>query len=183
MAASDLSWSMWDLVLQPRIKPRPSVLGVWGLSHWTTREVCRDWFFGQIAGLEEWGKELLNPITERVSLIDLLCSLTLFHSRNWGSSVGKTRIPDTLQCSRTSHSSLEKWRCCARLKKQPIDSLDSFTLLFYGFKIVILVALSWNGTIDLGQASGYLVIDIYSVGNVFIPWTMNLMITITEPYH
>lgn len=183
MAASDLSWSMWDLVLLPRVKPRPSVLGVWGLSHWTAREVCRDWFFGQIAGLEEWGKELLNPIMERVSLIDLLCSLTLFHSRNWGSSDGKTRIPDTLQCARTSHSSLEKWRCCARLKKQPIDFLDSFTLPFYVFKIVILVAVSWNWTIDLGQASGYLVIDIYSVGNVFIPWTMNLVITVTEPDH
>ena len=159
MAASDLSWSMWDLILLPRIKPKSPALGVWSLSHWTTMEVSRNWFFGQIVGLEEWGKELINPITERVPLIDLLCSITLFHSRNWGSSDGKTRIPDTFQCSRTSHSSLEKWRCCTRLKKQPIDFLDSFTLPFYFFKIVILVDLSWNWTIDLGQTSGYIVTD------------------------
>ena len=34
-----LSCSMWDLVPWPGIKPRPPVLGVWTLSHWTTREV------------------------------------------------------------------------------------------------------------------------------------------------
>ena len=36
-----LSYGMWDLVPQPGIKPRPPALGVWCLSHWTTREVLR----------------------------------------------------------------------------------------------------------------------------------------------
>ena len=31
--------STWDLVLWPGIEPRPSVLGAWSLSHWTTRKV------------------------------------------------------------------------------------------------------------------------------------------------
>ena len=31
--------SMWDLVPWPGIKPQAPVLGVWSLSHWTTREV------------------------------------------------------------------------------------------------------------------------------------------------
>ena len=30
---------MWDLVPQPEIEPRPFALGVWSLSHYTTREV------------------------------------------------------------------------------------------------------------------------------------------------
>ena len=34
-----LSGSMWDLIPQPGIKPRPPALRVWSLSHWTTREV------------------------------------------------------------------------------------------------------------------------------------------------
>ena len=33
------SCSMWDLVPFLGIKPRPPALGVWSLSHWTTREV------------------------------------------------------------------------------------------------------------------------------------------------
>ena len=31
--------SMWDLVHQPGIEPRPPTLEAWCLSHWTTREV------------------------------------------------------------------------------------------------------------------------------------------------
>ena len=31
--------SMWDLVPRPGIEPRPPALGVWSLTHWTTREV------------------------------------------------------------------------------------------------------------------------------------------------
>ena len=34
-----LSCGMWDLVPWPGIEPRPPALGVWSLSHWTTREV------------------------------------------------------------------------------------------------------------------------------------------------
>ena len=34
-----LSCGMWDLVPWPGIKPEPPALGVWSLSHWTTREV------------------------------------------------------------------------------------------------------------------------------------------------
>ena len=34
-----ISWSMWDLVPWPGTEPRPPVLGVQNLSHWTTREV------------------------------------------------------------------------------------------------------------------------------------------------
>jgi len=30
---------MWDLVPWPGSKPRPPALGIWSLSHWTTREV------------------------------------------------------------------------------------------------------------------------------------------------
>ena len=30
---------MWDLVPQPGIEPGPPALGVWSLTHWTTREV------------------------------------------------------------------------------------------------------------------------------------------------
>ena len=34
-----LSWGMWDQVLWPRSEPRPPVLGVRSLSHWTSGEV------------------------------------------------------------------------------------------------------------------------------------------------
>ena len=34
-----LSCSTWNLVLWPRIKPRPPALRVWSFSHWTTREI------------------------------------------------------------------------------------------------------------------------------------------------
>ena len=34
-----LSYSMWGLVPCTGIEPRPFSLGVWSLSHWTTREV------------------------------------------------------------------------------------------------------------------------------------------------
>ena len=30
---------MWDLFPDQELKPVPSALGVWGLNHWTTREV------------------------------------------------------------------------------------------------------------------------------------------------
>ena len=33
------SCSVWDLVPQPGLKPKPPVLGAQSLSHWTTREV------------------------------------------------------------------------------------------------------------------------------------------------
>ena len=36
----DLHCSMQALVPQPEIEPRPPALGVWSLTHWTTREVC-----------------------------------------------------------------------------------------------------------------------------------------------
>ena len=40
VAASRIfSCGMQDLVLWPRIKPRPTVLGEWNLSHWTTTKV------------------------------------------------------------------------------------------------------------------------------------------------
>ena len=35
----DLNCGMQDLVSQTGIEPGPPVLGVWGLSHWPTREV------------------------------------------------------------------------------------------------------------------------------------------------
>ena len=34
-----LSGGVWDLVPRPEIEPRPPVLGVGSLSHWTTKEV------------------------------------------------------------------------------------------------------------------------------------------------
>ena len=30
---------IWDVVPQPGIEPGPAALGVWSVSHWTTREV------------------------------------------------------------------------------------------------------------------------------------------------
>ena len=39
LSALGLSCGMWDLIPQPGIKPGPPALGVWSLSHWTTREV------------------------------------------------------------------------------------------------------------------------------------------------
>ena len=39
LSALGLSCGMWELVPQPGIKPGPPALGVWSLSHWTTREV------------------------------------------------------------------------------------------------------------------------------------------------
>ena len=39
MACRIFSLSMWDLVPQPGIKPRPSAVEVLSLSHWNTREV------------------------------------------------------------------------------------------------------------------------------------------------
>ena len=36
--------STWDLVPWPRIEPGPPVLGVWSLSHWTTRQVPGNYF-------------------------------------------------------------------------------------------------------------------------------------------
>ena len=38
-ACRSFSWSMWDLVYWPEIKPGPPALGVQSLTHWTTREV------------------------------------------------------------------------------------------------------------------------------------------------
>ena len=32
---------MWDLVPRPGIEPKPSVLGVWSLNHWTSKEVSQ----------------------------------------------------------------------------------------------------------------------------------------------
>ena len=34
-----LSCSIWELVAQPGIKPRPPALGTWSLRHWAPREV------------------------------------------------------------------------------------------------------------------------------------------------
>ena len=39
------SYSMWDLVPWPGIKPGPRLLETWSLSHWTTREVLVDSMF------------------------------------------------------------------------------------------------------------------------------------------
>ena len=36
--------SMWDLVPWPEMEPGPPALGVWSLSHWTTRKVPCDCF-------------------------------------------------------------------------------------------------------------------------------------------
>lgn len=39
LAVWGLSCAMWDLVLWSGVEPWPPALGVWHLSHWTTREV------------------------------------------------------------------------------------------------------------------------------------------------
>ena len=39
LPAVGLGCGMWDLVPWPGIEPEPPALGVWSLSHWTTREV------------------------------------------------------------------------------------------------------------------------------------------------
>ena len=48
--AAVLSCSTWDLVPQPRIKPKPPALGMQNLSHWTTSKVpIFSWYyFGHI---------------------------------------------------------------------------------------------------------------------------------------
>ena len=45
VAAFKLYYSMWDLVPWLGIEPWPSAMGVWILSHWTTREVTKQHFF------------------------------------------------------------------------------------------------------------------------------------------
>ena len=44
-ACEDFCCSKWDLVPWPGIEPRPPALGVWSLSHWTTRKVPLAFFF------------------------------------------------------------------------------------------------------------------------------------------
>ena len=44
LAVPGLYCSMWDLVPQPGIEPRPPALGVQSLSHWTTTEVSEFYF-------------------------------------------------------------------------------------------------------------------------------------------
>ena len=39
LACKIFSCSLWDIVLQPGMEPRPHGLGAWSLNHWTTREV------------------------------------------------------------------------------------------------------------------------------------------------
>ena len=41
-----LSCGVWNLVPLPKIKPRSPALGVWHLSHWTTREVPATLYLG-----------------------------------------------------------------------------------------------------------------------------------------
>ena len=41
-----LSCGIWNLVPLPKIKPRSPALGVWHLSHWTTREVPATLYLG-----------------------------------------------------------------------------------------------------------------------------------------
>ena len=54
-ACETISWSMWDLVLQPEMKPGPPAWGVWSLRHWTTGEVpicvCGVWVVAQLLTL------------------------------------------------------------------------------------------------------------------------------------
>ena len=38
----------WDLIPQAGIKPRPSPLGEWGLSHWSIKEIPVASFFEEI---------------------------------------------------------------------------------------------------------------------------------------
>ena len=47
-----LSYDMWDLVPWPGIEPRPLVLEVWNLSHWTTREVPMNVFFIEVSTVD-----------------------------------------------------------------------------------------------------------------------------------
>ena len=52
LATSGLSCGMWDLAPAPQIEPRPTALGTWSLSHWTTREVPH--IIALICILEYW---------------------------------------------------------------------------------------------------------------------------------
>ena len=47
-----LSCCMWGLVPWPGVEPGPVALGVWSLSHWTTREVLKRSYPGQSIGEE-----------------------------------------------------------------------------------------------------------------------------------
>ena len=42
-----LGYSLWDLISRPEIEPGPPALGVWSLSHWTTKEVPTLFYMGK----------------------------------------------------------------------------------------------------------------------------------------
>ena len=49
-----LSSCTWDLLLWPEMEAGPPVLGVWSLSHWTTRKVLRGYVLNSFLTLPYW---------------------------------------------------------------------------------------------------------------------------------
>ena len=73
MAALGLSCDSWDLVPRPGIEPRPPVLGVWRLSHWTSRKVPHSCILAwkipwteELLGYSSWGHKE-SDTTEQLS--------------------------------------------------------------------------------------------------------------------
>ena len=54
-----LDVQMWNLVPQPGVEPLPPVLGVWSLSHWTSRAVLNTTFYSSFAALT-------SPVTKQL---------------------------------------------------------------------------------------------------------------------
>ena len=68
MAALGLTYGMWHDLVPPGIEPRPPALGVWSLSHWTTREAAFFFFFLNIPSIR-----LLN-VSQDIDVDDYLSS-------------------------------------------------------------------------------------------------------------
>ena len=74
LAVQSLHWGMKDLVPGPGIETRPPTLGVWSLSHWSTREVLNSNFIFDTA------KVLIYVISDAIKdcmLLNFACSLLL----------------------------------------------------------------------------------------------------------
>ena len=58
-STQDLSCSMWDLVPQPGIEPRPPALGAQSLNHWTTKEVT-GLYLKRIQWINRWSRSKIQ---------------------------------------------------------------------------------------------------------------------------
>ena len=89
-STQDLSCSMWGLVPQPGIEPRPPALGAQSLNHWTTKEVT-GLYLKRIQWINRWGRSKIQ--------LHGRMGLTLFSaSRSYQNPVNVFRSIITLFC-------------------------------------------------------------------------------------